>query len=463
MDAQAQTKGTAVELLRGAARAAAEYVDTIGERRVFPSSHDLDALQGFEEPLPEQPTSPTEVLAMLAKIGSPATVATTGGRYFGFVVGGALPVSVAANWLATAWDQNAALELLSPVVSCLERVCERWILDLLDLPAEAAVGFVSGASEANFAAMAAARYHLLKRAGWSSAEHGLFNAPPIRVVLSEDVHQSVHRALALLGIGRRQCEEVPVDREGRIRVGAIPTLDERTLVILQAGHINTGSFDRFLEVQRHARETEAWIHVEGAYGLWAAASSRFRHLLEGCEQADSWAVDSHKYINVPYDSGLVICRDRKLLIEAMDLHAPYLHFSRGRDGCRLTPVLSRRARVVDLWATIKSLGKSEIAKIIERTCDLAQRMADGLERAGFEILNDVVLNQVLVGCAGDSQAREIVRMLQASGECWCGTSSWRNRIVIRLSISSWATTESDVDRTVGAFECARRRAATSPT
>lgn len=455
------TQSTA-SLLERTAHMAIDYLRSVRERPAFPPQAAIEGLAEFEQATPERPTDANDVLGMLNAIGSPATVASTGGRYFGFVVGGALPAAVAANWLATAWDQNAGLELLSPVASRLERVCEQWVLDLLRLPSNAAVGFVSGASEASFTAMAAARHLLLKRAGWDVAEHGLNDAPPIRVVISEQAHASLHKALALLGIGRRSREVAPVDSQGRVKVDALPDFDDRTLVIIQAGHVDTGSFDPFREVCDRANEAGAWVHVDGAFGLWAATSSQYRHLLDGCDRADSWAVDAHKYLNVPYDSGLIVCRNASVLVESMNIDAPYILFSSGRDGSRFTAALSRRSRVIDLWAAIKALGRSGIAEIVERTCSHARRLADGLRRAGFDILNEVVLNQVLVATASDAETTEITRLLQVSGECWCGTTIWRGSSAIRLSVCSWATTTEDIDRTIDAFRAAKRAATGRP-
>lgn len=442
-------------LLQRSARLGIDYLASVRERRVSPTDAALDGLARFEEATPEQGTGADAVLAMLDEVGSPATVATTGGRYFGFVVGGALPVTVAADWLATAWDQNAVLEVLSPVANRLETVCERWLVDLLGLPVGSAVGFVSSASEANFTAFAAARHELLRRADWDVYERGLYGAPPIRVVVSEEAHSCVPRALGFLGMGQQHCVKVPVDGEGRMRIDAFPELDDRTLVIVQAGHVSTGSFDPMAEIATRVRDAGAWLHVEGAYGLWAATSAQYRHLVEGAEHADSWAVDAHKYLNVPFDSGFVVCRDRSVLEAAMDTRAPYIQYSAGRDGSRLTPVLSRRARAVAIWAAIKHLGRSGIAEIVERTCAHAKRLAAGLEAAGFEVLNDVVLNQVLVAAATDEDTLGVARRVQEGGVCWCGTTRRGDRAAIRVSICSWATTTDDIDQTIDAFRAAR--------
>ncbi len=442
------------ELLDWASNAACDYLGAIDLSPIFPSQSALDGLRAFEEAVPEASEDPLAVLNLLDTVGSPATVACTGGRYFGFVVGGALPVTVAASWLATAWDQNAAFEVLSPVVTRLERVCEGWLIDLLGLPSGSAVGFVSGTSEANIAALAAARNHILKRAGWSVATQGLRGSPALRVVVGKEAHAAVGSALRIVGIGEEACERVATDDQGRMDPEALPRLDDRTIVILQAGHVDSGAFDPLRVVCERAREAGAWVHVEGAFGLWAACSPRHRDLVDGHDRADSWAVDAHKYLNVPYDSGFVICRDRAALLSAFRADAPYLHLSPSRDGSALTPTMSRRARVVEVWAAIKSLGRSGVADLVDRTCLLARHIAAGLRAAGFDVLNDVVLNQVLIGTDSNERTARVARYLQSEGTCWCSTTAWRGRTAIRISVISWATSREDADRTIQAFVAA---------
>ncbi|MCA9672124.1 MAG: GNAT family N-acetyltransferase [Myxococcales bacterium] len=447
-------------LLADGARYASEYACTLDQRAVFPGDADVAALAGFDEALPEGPCDARSALAALHHVAAPATVASTGGRYFGFVIGGAMPATIAASWMATAWDQNAGLEVCSPAAAHLEEVVERWLLEILGLPARSAVGLVSGATSATFCALAAARHQLLARKGWDVEADGLYGAPPLRVVLGEQAHTTVFKALALLGLGRARVERVAVDEQGRMRAGALPRLDGSTIVVAQAGNVDSGSFDPIDEIAARTTDSGAWLHVDGAFGLWAAAAPATRHLVRGLERCDSWAVDAHKYLNVPYDSGIVICRHPQQLAAALSLGAAYLQPSvSGRDSYRYTPALSRRARAVEIWTALKTLGRSGVAELIERTCRLAQRLAELLAARGYRVLNDVVLNQVLVACDSDAETLAVLREVQRSGECWCGGTRWRGEAAIRLSVSSWATTEDDIERSVAAFERARGRLA----
>ena len=344
------------ELLAETARRATRYSHSIRDRRVSPSPEAVARLDALGGPLPQGPSDPTDVLALLDDVGSPATVATAGGRYFGFVIGGSVPAALAANWLAAVWDQNAAFSVMSPVAAKLEEIVLAWILDLLRLPATCGAGFVTGTTMASFTALAAARTALLTRAGWKVEENGLFGAPPVKVVIGAEAHASLLKALALLGLGRSRVTSVPTDDQGRMIASALPPLDDRTLVCIQAGNVNTGAFDPAAEICARAREAEAWVHVDGAFGLWAAVSPRYAHLCEGAAAADSWAIDCHKWLNVPYDSGLAVVRHTEHLRNAMAQSAAYLLASNVmRDGCDYTPESSRRARGVELWAAIRSL------------------------------------------------------------------------------------------------------------
>ncbi len=438
-------------VLQLAAERARRYVEQVGERRVAPAEKDLAALAKFHEPFPAQPSDPRDVVKLLDDLGSPATVASTGRRYFGFVVGGVLPAVMGANWLAGAWDQNAGLRVMSPVAAELENVALRWICEALGLPAECEGGLVTCATTANFTALAAARYALLAKSGWNVAEDGMFGAPPIQVVVGAEVHASMLKALSLVGFGSKRVTIAEIDAQGRMRADKLPKLSERAIVCIQAGNVNTGAFDPAMEIVHRAKERGAWVHVDGAFGLWAGLSPKYRHLTRGFEQADSWATDAHKWPNVNYDSGIVMVRDGAALRAAMTISAAYLAPGARREPMHHTPEASRRARGVELWAALKSLGRSGLCALIERTCALAKRFEAGLRAARFEVLNDVVINQVLVSFGSAEITREIIRRIQDDGTCWCGATEWQGRTAMRISVSSWATTEVDVDRSLAAI------------
>ncbi|HJX37613.1 MAG TPA: aminotransferase class V-fold PLP-dependent enzyme, partial [Anaerolineae bacterium] len=377
----------------------------------------------------------------------PATVATTGGRYFGFVVGGCLPAAMAANMLAGVWDQNAA-RILSPVASSIEDVCLSWLISLLGLPPKSGAGFVTGATMANFSGLAAARHALLSREGWDVESQGLFGAPPISVIVGEEVHVSLLKALSMLGLGRDRVVRVPVDGQGRMRADALPQIQGPTVVCIQAGNVNTGAFDPAEEICRTTRASRAWVHVDGAFGLWALASPGRAHLARGFLQADSWATDGHKWLNVPQDSGIAFVREAGHLRAAMAASAAYLIEGQGREPSHFTPEMSRRARGVEIWAALRSLGRSGLADLIERTCQHASRFAEGLSTAGYDILNDVVLNQVLVSFGSADVTRRVIQRVQEEGTCWCGGTEWQGHVAMRISVSSWATTAEDVQRSL---------------
>jgi glutamate/tyrosine decarboxylase-like PLP-dependent enzyme len=438
-------------LLRSTADRAIQYLDTLGHRAVAPTPEALGRLARLDEPLPDRPTDPEEVVSLLDEIGSPATVATAGSRYFGFVVGGALPAALAANWLAGAWDQNAGIVALSPTAARLEEVALRWMLDVLGLPPECGVGYVTCATQANFSGLAAARHTLLARQGWNVEAQGLFGAPPIKVVVGDEVHVSVLKALTLLGLGRERVVRVPVDGQGRMRFAALPPLDDRTILCLQAGNVNTGAFDPADAIIPQARAAGAWVHVDGAFGLWAAAAPARAHLLKGFAGADSWATDAHKWLNVPYDSGLVFVRDPQPLHAAMAANAAYLVQGQAREPYHYTPDFSRRARGVEVWAALRSLGRAGLADLVERTCRHATRFAEGLRGRGYAVLNDVVLNQVLVSFGEAEATRRVIAALQEEGTCWCGGTVWQGQTAMRISVSSWATTDEDVARSLEAM------------
>ncbi len=439
------------ELLQDAARRASAYLEGLPARRVSPGTNAIERLSELDIPFPEDGLDPQDVLKMLDEIGSPATVVSTGGRYFGFVIGGSLPATVAAQWLAAAWDQNAGLRAASPVSARLEDVSRRWLLDALDLPREAAIGFVTGATMANFTALAAARHALLSHQGWDVEAKGLFGAPEIKVVVGDEVHVSLLKALSMLGLGRERVIRVPADSQGRMRADKLPTLDEKTIVCIQAGNVNTGAFDPAAEICRVAHEAGAWVHVDGAFGLWARACSDLRYLADGVDQADSWATDAHKWLNVPYDSGLAFCLKEEDLVASMSATAAYLLAGDTREPMHFTPELSRRARGVEVWAALLSLGRSGLSHMIEQDCHMAERFAERLSGAGYRVLNDVCLNQVLVSFGEPETTKKVVAALQQDGTAWFGTTVWQGHTAMRISVSSWATSEDDVDRSIEAI------------
>jgi len=438
-------------LLSDAANRAATYLEGLSSRSVAPSADAVAALSHFDVPLPEHPRDPARVLADLDELGSPGTGASAGGRYFGFVIGATLPAALAANVLATSWDQNAALTIISPTTAKLEQVALRWLLEALHLPATSVAGFVTGATMANFTGLAAARHALLKRAGWNVEAQGLFGAPPLNVVVGDEVHVTALKALAMLGLGRDRVIRVPVDDQGRMRADKLPQLDGRTIICLQAGNVNTGAVDPLAEIIPRARAAGAWVHVDGAFGLWAAAAPARASLVSGIENADSWALDAHKWLNVPYDSGVAIVRDKEALRGATAVSAAYLVQGADREPSEYVPELSRRARGVDVWAAMSALGRSGIAEMIERNCRQATRFSTGLRDAGYEILADVVLNQVLVSFGDDETTRRVIAGIQADGTCWCGGTAWQGRTAMRISVSSWATTDADVELSLAAM------------
>ncbi len=442
-------------LLDDVARRATRYLAGVEARPVFPTAAAVAGLADFDQPTPEQPHEPRETLQLLDAAGSPATVASAGARYFGFVIGGSLPASLAANWLAGAWDQNAGLTVASPVASKLEAVALRWLLDLLALPTESGGSFVTGGTMANFCGLAAARHAVLERHGWDVESQGLFGAPPITVIVGDEVHVSLLKGLGLLGLGRDRVVRVPVDGQGRMRVDRFPTINGPTIVCLQAGNVNTGAYDPAEALIPRAHAADAWVHVDGAFGLWAAAAPARAHLVAGVAEADSWATDAHKWLNVPYDSGLVFCRRTRDLRAALShIRAAYLldgEPGQPREPMELTPEMSRRARGIEVWAALHSLGRSGLADLIERCCRHASRFAEGLSAAGHTVLNTVDLNQVLVSFGDDERTQRVVQAVQQDGTCWAGGTVWQGRSAMRISVSSWATTTEDVDQSLEAI------------
>jgi len=435
-----------------AAERGISYRETIADRAVEPSVEAVAGARNFVEPMPEKGMDDHQVLAMLDDIGSPATITMAGPRYFGFVIGGSLPVTVATNWLTTAWDQNVGMHEVTPATSTLERVAMDWMIDLFGLPGDAAAAFVTGATVANFVSLAAARNRVYADMGWNVEADGLIGAPPVTIIIGEEAHPTLIKSLGMLGFGRNQAVRAPVDKQGRIDVSRFPIIDGPTIVCTQAGNVNTGAFDPIGEICDLVKPRSAWVHVDGAFGLWAAASPDREHLCAGFAAADSWATDAHKWLNVPYDSGIAFVRDAAALKSAMAITAEYLMTdTEFRNPSDFTPELSRRARGVDVWAALKSLGRDGLAKMIDRCCSNARRFAVGLSSAGFEILNDVVLNQVLVSFGDDATNRRIIAEIQKEGTCWCGVTVWQGKTAMRISVCNWSTTADDVDLSLAAI------------
>jgi len=439
-------------LIMEAARRACVYLDSLEGRGVFPTGEAMAGLSSFDEPFPKDPQDAFKTLALLDRSGSPATVASANGRYYGFVTGGSLPSALASHLLAAAWDQNACLTVASPVSAKLEQVASDWLVDALGLPPGTGGGFVSGATMANFSGLAAARHALLAREGWDVEAQGLFGAPSITVIVGDEVHVSLLKALSLLGFGRERVIRVPADAQGRMRADGLPGISGPTVVCIQAGNVNTGAFDPSAEICRAAHEADAWVHVDGAFGLWAAADPERAHLMNGFSDADSWATDAHKWLNVPYDSGLVFCRKTSDLRAALS-HSPAAYLAEGdqREPMEYTPEMSRRARGVDIWTALRSLGRSGLADLVNRCCRHATRFAEGLSAAGYEILNQVSLNQVLVSFGSAEKTQRVVRAIQQDGTCWCGGTVWHGKAAMRISVSSWATTDGDVEKSLQAM------------
>jgi glutamate/tyrosine decarboxylase-like PLP-dependent enzyme len=440
------------DLLMDAARRALRYREDLATRSVCPrpgsTARLLDRLGG---PLPERPADPAEVIGALDSYGSPATMGSAGGRFFGYVIGGSLPSTVAASWLATAWDQNTGLMSAAPATTLIEQIALDWVLEVLDLPRGSAGAFVTGCQMANFTGLAAARHALLARQGWDVEADGLIGAPPLPVIVGEEAHSTIFKALALLGLGRDRVLRVPADGQGRLRPERLPDIAGPAIVCLQAGNVNTGAFDPAGPVIEWARERGAWVHVDGAFGLWARVAPARRSLAAGFEDADSWATDAHKWLNVPYDCGIGLVRDPAALRGAMGTGAAYLQESPVREPMQYTPELSRRARGVEVWAALRTLGRQGVADLVERCCVHASRFAAGLRESGHEVLNEVSLNQVLVAFGDDERTRRVIEALQRDGTCWCSGTIWRGRAAMRISVSSHATSGADVEASLAAM------------
>lgn len=429
------------------------YISQSSKRNIYPTEEALIGLKNFEEELPEEVSSTNEVVKLLQDYGAPASVSQIGGRYFGFVNGGVIPAGLIAKQLAMFWDQNSAMQVISPICSKLESVVQQWLVQLFGFPKETVAGFVSGTMMANFCGLAAARYRILQKQGWDVNEQGLIGAPSIRVVTGKEAHSTILKAISLIGLGKNTIEWVDVDEQGTIIADDIPSLDERTILILQAGNVHSGDFDPFHLICEKARKAGAWIHIDGAFGLWAGATKQMKKLTQGFEYAHSWAVDGHKTLNTPYDSGIVLCQDKEALVNALHMVGSYIIKGEERDGMFFTPEMSRRSRIIELWATLRFLGKKGIDELIVSLHDRAVQFADLFsELSGFEVLNKVVFNQVVVRCKTDEITDKVLENVQKHRVCWVGGSRWKGRRVIRISVCSWVTTEEDVKLSIASFQ-----------
>ena len=437
-----------MHLLDNFAQRAKNYLAGNDDQRVFPLEESISRLKELDTSLQPDSIDPAEVLDLLDEIGSPATVRNTSGRYYGFVTGGSLPAAMGAKLMSSIWDQNSALTVMSPVSSALEDIAGRWLLDLFGLPPDSGFGFVTGDTMANFTALAAARHQVLKNAGWDAEAQGLFGAPEIRVIVGAEVHVSVLKTLSMLGLGWNRIIRVPVDSQGRMIATDIRVSDEPTIICAQSGNVNSGAFDDVAAICQK-KGTNTWVHVDAAFGLWAAVSSSKKHLVTGIEQADSWATDAHKWLNVPYDCGIAFARHREAIFAAMSASAAaYIPTDTTRQPLQFVPEMSRQARGIPVWAALKSLGKKGLEELIDRNCAQAQQFAKGLSDAGLTILNEVVLNQVLVHFGDAERTQQVIKKIQEEGICWCGGTVWQGKPAMRISVSGWNTTEEDVQRSL---------------
>jgi glutamate/tyrosine decarboxylase-like PLP-dependent enzyme len=434
------------DALESAAAAAIAYVRSVDARRVFPDAADIAALAAFDEPLPEDGTDVAETLGLLDRVGGPATVASTGSSYFGFVTGGTHPAALGAAWLADAWDQNAALPVMSPVAAKVGEVVRGWLVDVLGLPEGTLAAFVTGATVANASCLAAARDSLLASQGWDVPNDGLFGAPPLDVVVGERVHSTVSKSLSMVGLGRTRVHVVPADEQGRMRADLLPDVPGPVLLCAQAGEVNTGAFDPFEPVADWVAERAGWLHVDGAFGLWAAAGPSRRELVRGIDRADSWATDGHKWLNVTYDCGIAFVRRPDDLRRTFAATAAYLPPSDVFEAMHHTPQSSQRARQLEVWAVLRTLGRHGVARLVADTCAAAGSIATRLGEADFDVLNDVVLNQVLVRWIDGPTTERLMAALQADGRVWCGSTQWGGQTAMRISVSSWKTDQAAADR-----------------
>jgi len=428
---------------------AQEYLATMNHENIQVSDENRQRLSGLDFDLQNQQVNAEDVIKRLNGLVSPATMKMTSSKFFGFVIGGCYPVSIASNWLTTVWDQNSGLEKTTPATAAVEKISARWMLDILGLPKQSATAFVTGATVANFTALAAARNLVFKNAGWDVESDGLIGAPDLHIIISEESHPTVYKSLAMLGLGRNRVTKVKTDEQGAISMEHFPEIQDNTIIITQAGNINSGACDPISEICDLAAKKNTWVHVDGAFGLWAKASKKHQHLLNGYEKADSWATDAHKWLNVPYDSGLAFVKHEHALKAAMAITASYLPTENaGRNPSDYTPELSRKARGMDIYAVLHHLGKSGVEELVDRCCDCAQQFAKGFSEAGYEVMNDVVLNQVVINFGSEQANLAIMDAVQKEGTCWVGQTHWRGITAMRISVSNWQTDSQDVDQSL---------------
>lgn len=440
------------KLLEQSKDMALAYLEAMNDLPIQVSQAQRDALQEMNFELPAEGKGAEDVIEHMNRVFSQATMKMTSSKFFGFVIGGAYPVSIASSWLATAWDQNTGLEVTTPAAAMAEQVSASWMLDLFGLPKSCATAFVTGATVANFTALAAARNQVLKRAGWDVEADGLIGAPEVQVIISEESHPTVYKSLGMLGFGRNRVTRVPTDDQGRMRLDAFPEVNEPAIIITQAGNINSGACDPIGAVCKKVAGKNTWVHVDGAFGMWVLASPKHRHLLPDIALADSWATDAHKWLNVPYDSGLAFVKHPDALKAAMSIKASYLPTENaGRNPSDYTPELSRRARGFDTYAVLYHLGQQGVAELIERCIQCAQRFAEGFKQAGFEVMNEVVMNQVVVSFGSDEDNAALIEAVQKDGTCWVGPTQWKGRLAMRISVCNWQTQVEDVDDSLKAI------------
>jgi glutamate/tyrosine decarboxylase-like PLP-dependent enzyme len=455
------TELTTRQLLERTAHLAADFREEVAERKVRALLSPAELQRALALPLTDAGESPAAVIDSLAQIGALGSVASAGARFFGFVIGSSTPAALAADWLVSAWDQNGGLYATSPLVAAVETVTAGWLCELAGLSPSTTVGFVTGCQMASFTGLAAARHRVLSNAGWDVEAQGLFGAPPIEVLVSAEAHYTIFLALRMLGLGASRLHRVPTDRQGSMRADALAqllaTAQGPCIVCAQAGNVNSGGFDPLEEIADLTHARGGWLHVDGAFGLWAAAAPQRAHLVRGIAKADSIATDGHKWLNVPYDCGIVFCTDAAAHRSAMSLAAPsqaapYLATSTElRDPHEFVPEESRRGRAIPVYAALRALGRLGLGELIERNCRQAQRFAAGLAAAGYEVLNEIVLNQVVVVFGDAERTRRVVAALQEDGTCWCGTTVWQGRTAMRISVSSWATADADVEKSLAAM------------
>jgi len=436
-------------LLDKAKSYAEDFLKNMNTEKIQVSDENRKKLHALDFKLQNEQVNEEEVIDKLNALISPATMKMTSSKFFGFVIGGAYPVSIASNWLSTVWDQNSGLELTTPGTAKVEEISAQWMLKILGLPAKSATAFVTGATVANFTALAAARNKVFKNAGWDVEADGLIGAPELQIIISEESHPTVYKSLAMLGLGRNRVTKVPTDDQGRMDLKHFPTIEENSIIITQAGNINSGACDPIGEICDLAASKNTWVHVDGAFGLWARASSQHKHLLVGIEKADSWATDAHKWLNVPYDSGLAFVKHEHALKAAMAITASYLPTENaGRNPSDYTPELSRRARGVDIYAVLHHLGISGLEALIDRCCACARQFADGFIQAGYTVMNEVVLNQVVIDFGSEKINLAIIDQVQKDGTCWVGQTIWKGTTAMRISVSNWQTDSEDVKQSL---------------